>query len=146
MKKIISADSCRLNHSAESVFNAVADVMVYKNWWSNNVKVKVLESSSNFIGSRIEIRASGGWFRCEIVSVNKPYKVRVRYYAGVQIGEGIWTNEKTGDSDTKLTYSIKLEPFGFIPRFLSNFINFSKIHSKAMKEMFVSLDRYLSSI
>jgi ribosome-associated toxin RatA of RatAB toxin-antitoxin module len=144
MRRIISTDSGRINHSAEKVFSAVADVMVYNNWWSKRVKVEVLESNADFIGSKVEIRASGGWFRCEIVSVNKPFEVRVFYYAGVQKGEGIWTIIPAGDSGAVLTYSINLEPNGFMPRLLSNFLNFSKIHSNAMKEMFTGLDKYLS--
>jgi len=144
MRRIISTDSCRINHSAKKVFYAVADVMVYKNWWSKKVKAEVLESNADFIGSKVEIRASGGWFRCEIVSVKKPFEVRVRYYAGVQKGEGIWTIIPAGDSGAVLTYSINLEPNGFMPRLLSNFLNFSKIHSNAMIEMFTGLDKYLS--
>ncbi|MCU0373086.1 MAG: SRPBCC family protein [Ignavibacteria bacterium] len=144
MRRIISTDTCRFNHGAEKVFYAVADVTGYKNWWSKNVKVLVLESNVNFIGSKVEVSASGGRFRCEIVSVKKPFEVRVRYYAGVQKGEGNWTIIPESDSVTGLTYSIDLEPNGFIPRFLSNFINYSKIHSNAMKEMFTGLDKYLS--
>jgi ribosome-associated toxin RatA of RatAB toxin-antitoxin module len=144
MRRIISTDSCRINHSAEKVFYAVADVMVYKNWWNKRVKVEVLESNADFIGSKVEIRASGGWFRCEIVSVKKPFEVRVFYYAGVQKGEGIWTIIPAGDSGAVLTYSINLEPNGFMLRLLSNFLSFSKIHSNAMKEMFAGLDKYLS--
>lgn len=145
MKRIISSDSCILKHSAEKVFDAVSDVTVYKDWWSSNVKIKVLNAKAERTGSRVEIRASGGWFRCEIVSVSKPDEVRIKYYEGVQLGEGIWKVEKTGENETMLTYDINLEPNGFMPRLLSNFINFSKIHSKAMKGMFAGLDRYLSS-
>lgn len=145
MRRIFSEDSYKYKHSVEKVFNAVADVTVYKDWWSKKVKVNILKSTDNFTGSKVEIRASGGWFRCEIISVNKPNEVRVQYYEGVQKGEGIWSLKKTGESETVLTYSINLEPNGFIPRLLSNFINFSKMHSKAMKEMFLNLESYLSS-
>lgn len=120
MRRIISNDSYKLNHNTEKVFNAVADVTVYKDWWSKNVKVKVLESKDDFIGSRVEIRTSGGRFRCEVVSVKNPSEVRICYYDGVQTGEGIWTIIPEGEFGTLLTYSINLEPNGFIPRFLSN--------------------------
>ena len=133
MKRIISSDSCKLSHSAEKVFDAVSDVTVYKDWWSSNVKIKVLEAKEVRVGSRVEIRASGGWFRCEVVSMSKPNEVRIKYYEGVQLGEGIWKLEKLGENETMLTYNINLEPNGLMPRFLSNLINFSKIHSKAMK-------------
>lgn len=145
MKRIISSDSCILKHSAEKVFDAVSDVTVYKDWWSSNVKIKVLNTKAERTGSQVEIRASGGWFRCEVVSVSMPDEVRIKYYEGVQLGDGIWKIEKTGENETMLTYDINLEPNGFTPRLLSNFISFSKIHSKAMKGMFAGLDRYLSS-
>lgn len=144
MRRIISEDSYKLTHSAEEVFEAVSDVRVYKDWWSSNVKIKVLNVTDERTGSRVEIRASGGWFRCEITEVKKPSEVRVKYYEGVQIGEGIWKIEKDDDGYTVLSYSIDLEPNGLMPRLLSNFINFSKIHSKAMKGMFAGLERYLS--
>ena len=98
------------------------------------------------VGSQVDIRASGGWFRCEVVSVNKPNEVRIKYYEGVQLGAGIWKVKKTGENETMLTYDINLEPNGFMPRLLSNFVNFSKFHSKAMKGMFASLDRYLTTL
>ena len=145
MRRIISTDSYRLKFSAERVFNAVSDVSVYKDWWSRKVKIKVLNMTEELAGSRVEIRASGGWFRCEIVSVMRNSEVRVKYYEGVQTGEGIWNLEKAGDEETNLTYSINLEPNGIIPGVLSNFINFSRIHSNAMKEMFAGLEKYLQS-
>jgi ribosome-associated toxin RatA of RatAB toxin-antitoxin module len=145
MRRIVSSDSRKLSHSAEKVFDAVSDVTVYKDWWSSNVKIKVLNANAERAGSQVEIRASGGWFRCEIVSMSNPDEVRIKYYEGVQLGEGIWKVEKTGENETMLTYDINLEPNGIMPRLLSNFINFSKIHSKAMKGMFAGLDRYLSS-
>lgn len=79
MRRIISTDSYRLKFSAERVFNAVSDVSVYKDWWSRKVKIKVLNMTEELAGSRVEIRASGGWFRCEIVSVMRNSEVRVKY-------------------------------------------------------------------
>lgn len=145
MKRIISYDTYKINQSPDKVFQAVADVTVYKYWWSKKVKVNVLESTEDYVGSKVEIYASGGWFRCEVVSVNKPFEIRIKYYEGVQLGEGIWIMDKTGENETALTYSINLKPNGFIPGLLSNFLNFSKIHSRAMKDMFHNLDNYLSS-
>lgn len=145
MRKIISADSCRLKHSADKIFEAVSDVSVFKDWWSKNIKIKVLHISENRIGSKVEIRASGGWFRCEVVSVSPPNEVIIKYYEGVQKGEGVWKIRKAGDDESVVTYSIELEPVGIIPRFLSNFMNFSKLHSKSMKEIFQSLNEYLST-
>jgi len=43
-KRIISSDSCILSHSADKVFDAVSDARVYKDWWSSNVRIKVLNA------------------------------------------------------------------------------------------------------
>jgi ribosome-associated toxin RatA of RatAB toxin-antitoxin module len=136
MRRIISVDSCVLNHNAEKVFDAISDVTVYKDWWSSNVKVKVIVETENRVGSKVEIRASGGWFRCEITSLIPPNEIRVKYYYGVQVGEGIWSIEKTGANESVVTYSIDLEPVGFMAKLLSNFMNLSKMHSKSMVECF----------
>jgi ribosome-associated toxin RatA of RatAB toxin-antitoxin module len=146
MKKIISSDSIELNFSLEIVFEAVSDVTCYAKWWSKNVKVKVLENTANRIGSKVEIHASGGRFRCEIESLEPFREVRIRYYDGVQRGEGIWKIEKLSEKKSILNYSVDLEPVGFLPKFLSRFINFSEIHSNLMMEMFKSLEKYLKSL
>jgi ribosome-associated toxin RatA of RatAB toxin-antitoxin module len=145
MKKIISADTCILKYEPELIFDAISDVTVYDKWWSKNVKIKVLQYNDNRIGSKVEVHALGGWFRCEIVSTSPPNEVRIKYYEGVQKGLGIWTIEKTGDNKSILTYSIDLEPVGLFPGFLSHIMNFSKIHSKRMEEMFESLDTFLET-
>lgn len=146
MKKIISVDFCKLNYKPELIFDAISDVTVYKEWAGENVKVEVLYDSDKRVGSKVEIHALGGWFKTEIISMNPPNEVRIKYYEGVQKGEGLWKIENAGNNESILTYSIDLEPVGFLPRFLSEFMDFSKMHSKAMMDMFQNLDKYLSSL
>lgn len=144
MKRIISNDVYISRHSPEKLFAAVSDISTYHKWWGNKVKVKIIEKTENKIGSKVEVRASGGWFNCEILSMTPFTEVRTKYFAGVQKGEGVWKIEKLNENETKLSYSIDLEPNGIIPRFLSNFINFSKLHSSAMEDLFSGLEEYLS--
>ncbi|MCE1165054.1 MAG: SRPBCC family protein [Bacteroidetes bacterium] len=143
MRKIICRDFVRLDHETADIFNAVADVNTYKNWWGKKVKVKVLESKPGFIGSKIEIKSSGGKFYCEIVDVIPLRHVVVNYYKGVVRGKGIWIVDCVTDSGCALHYNIDLVPHGIIPRLLSNFMNFPAMHSRTMNGMFENLKLFL---
>ncbi len=145
MRRIIADDSSVFRYSPEKIYSTVSNMSTYEKWWGKKVKVKVLEITADGIGSKVEVRAVGGWFRCEIISLKPPEEIGILYYEGVQKGKGIWRIEKRGEKDTKLSYSIDLEPNGFFPRVLSNFLNFSKLHSKAMKDLFWGLENYLGS-
>ncbi len=144
MTKIISSDSRVFNYKPELIFKAVSDVTEYEKWWSKKVKITVVETYENLTGSKVEIKAFGGWFRCEIVSVIPFKEVKIKYYDGVQLGDGIWKLGTDEKGSTKLTYEIELVPNGFIPKLFSFIVDYSKIHSKAMIEMFDGLDDYLS--
>ncbi|HMV78159.1 MAG TPA: SRPBCC family protein [Leptospiraceae bacterium] len=144
MRRIIADDSAVFSFSPEKVYSAVSDMSTYEKWWGKKVKVKVLELSPQGVGSKVEVHAVGGWFRCEIISLKPFEEAGILYYDGVQKGKGIWSIEKLGAGKTKLSYSIDLEPNGFVPRFLSNFMNFSKLHSQAMKDLFSGLENFLA--
>ena len=144
MKRIISNDKYVYKHDPEKIFDAISDFRVYSQWWGKDVKLKLILVTENKIGSQVEVRASGGWFRCELVSLTPFEEVRIKYYEGVQSGEGIWRINRLDNGNSELVYSIDLEPKGLLPRFLSNFINFSEIHSKAMLGLFEGLEEYLS--
>lgn len=144
MRRITAQDSAVFNCPAEKIYDAVADMSQYEKWWGPKVKVKILEISSSQIGSKVEVRAAGGWFRCEIISLKPFEEIGILYYEGVQKGEGIWRINKLEKNIAELTYLIDLEPNGFIPRILSNFMNFSKLHSAAMRDLFSGLENYLA--
>ena len=143
MRRIISNDKYIYKHNAEKIFDAISDFRVYSLWWGKEVQVKLIQVTERKIGSQVEVKASGGWFRCELVSLKPFEEVRIKYYEGVQSGEGIWKINQLEDGKCELIYSIDLEPKGFIPRLLSDYINFSKIHSKAMLGLFEGLEKYL---
>jgi ribosome-associated toxin RatA of RatAB toxin-antitoxin module len=143
MRRIISNDKYLYKHDPEKIFDAISDFRFYSQWWGKKVHVKLIQVTENKIGSRVEVHASRGWFRCELVSLLPFEEVRIKYYEGVQSGEGIWKINRLEDGKCELIYSIDLEPKGLLPRFLSNYINFSKIHSKAMLGLFEGLEKYL---
>lgn len=146
MRRIIASDAYEYPFSPQLIYQVLADIPGYKNWWPRGVKVKVLEENENKLGSKIEVWASGGWFRCMTTSLNPPSSVDVLYYAGVVLGESKWTITPLENGMTKVTYSIDLEPNGVLPRAFSNVVNISTIHSLQFKRVLKSLDRYLNSL
>ncbi len=145
MRKIVCRDSCELEHDAKKVFDAVSDVGAYELWWPEDVKIKVICRNENISGSKVDIRSSGGSFKCELVSFIADKEVKVNYYGGVLRGSAVWLIDKTGEDSCRLHYNLDLVPHGFIPEFLSNFIDFSAIHSRTMTVMFSGLKKHLDS-
>lgn len=145
MRKIVCRDSCELEHDVRKVFAAVSDVGAYEHWWPESVKIKVLSRSEKLSGSKVEIRSSGGMFRCEIISVAADKEVTVNYYGGVLRGSAVWLIEKKTDNSCRLHYNLDLVPHGFLPELLSNFFDFSAIHSRTMINMFSGLKNYLDA-
>ncbi len=144
MRKIICRDECELDHCSADVFKAVADVGTYKDWWGGKVFVKVIERKEGYIGSKIEVKSNGGKFFCEIADFIPDRHVIVNYYKGVVRGKGIWIIDCEPDNKCRLHYNIDLVPHGFIPRLLSNFMNYSSMHSRTMDTLFTNLEKYLA--
>jgi ribosome-associated toxin RatA of RatAB toxin-antitoxin module len=146
MKRIIACDCQEYPYSPEVIYQVLADIPGYKDWWPWGITVKVIKKTSEGLDSKIEVWASGGWFRCKTTSLNPPNRVNIDYYAGVVSGESYWSIEALGNGMTKVGYTIDLEPYGVIPRMLSNIINISKLHSLQFKRVLSSLHRYLNLI
>jgi len=143
MRKIVCRDSCELQHDAGRVFKAVSDVSAYEHWWPEDVKIKVICRNENISGSKVEIRSSGGRFKCELISFVDCKEVTVNYYGGVLRGSAVWLIEKKNGDSCRLHYNLDLVPHGFLPELLSNFIDFAAIHSGTMTVMFSGLKKYL---
>ncbi|XWX61461.1 SRPBCC family protein [Desulfitobacterium sp. AusDCA] len=140
----LSATDCKLYpYSYEKIYKVLSDLPGYAQWWPWGVKVKVLARNSNPMGEKIEVWASGGWFRCEICSLEPSKRVGIQYYQGVVLGETHWTITPQQDGQTKVCYTIDLELNGILPKFLGTFINFSRIHSFQFRRVLDSLDKRL---
>ncbi len=66
----------------------------------------------------------------------------IRYVEGVHRGTGRWTFEKVAEG-TRACYRIDLEPHGWLPRLVSHFLDFSKMHSRSMGQVFDGLATWL---
>jgi hypothetical protein len=71
-------------------------------------------------------------------------KILIRYVEGVRRGTGRWTFEKLAEG-TRACYRIDLEPQGWLPRLLSNWLDFGKMHSRSMTKVFDGLESWLTT-
>jgi ribosome-associated toxin RatA of RatAB toxin-antitoxin module len=124
------------------VFAAVLDCESYPRWWPAQLRVQILRVTPDRVGSQIEIQPRGGRFVCEIARVAPDREIEIEYVEGVHRGAGRWTFEKLSDS-TRACYEIDLEPQGWLPRLLSNWMDFSELHSRSMAKVFDGLEEWL---
>jgi ribosome-associated toxin RatA of RatAB toxin-antitoxin module len=126
------------------VYAALLDFQNYPRWWPAQLRVRVLKATADHVGSQIEVRPRGGWFICEVGPVIHEKEILIRYVEGVHRGTGRWTFEKVAEG-TCACYQIDLEPQGWLPRLLSNVMDFGKLHSRSMTEVFDGLESWLRS-
>ncbi len=144
MKKLSSLDQKILNHKVEKVFDLVSNYETYKIWFPESIKLNLVKSTPNKIGSVIEICTGFVKFYCELIRINSN-KELVVHYSGAYEGRGIWYFFESLNG-TKLIYEIDLEiknPFVFL---VSLFLDLSHIHSKMMTNIFFSLEKYLNEL
>ncbi len=135
---------CRVfSFDAACVFAALIDFESYPKWWPGELRLKVLSITTDLVGSRFEVRPRGGSFVCEVVTLDDPRELQIRYVDGLHRGTGLWTL-RPHEHGTQVCYQIDLEPQGFVPRLLSNVIDFASIHSKGMEKVFDGLQQWLS--
>jgi hypothetical protein len=97
-------------------------------------------------GPRWQRRANEATHRGKtFVQVIRDREILIKYVDGVHRGTGRWTLEKVADG-TRACYQIDLEPHGWFPRLLSNFMDFGKMHSRSMEELFDGLEDWLSRV
>lgn len=144
MRRTIATDCRTLGFEVAEVFTVLLDLDNYPRWWPAHLRVRVIPPASAAANRRIEVRPLGGRFFCEIDSVDPNREIVIHYIEGVHRGEGKWTFEQT-PGGTRVCYRIDLEPQGWLPRLLSNFMNFGTMHSRSMEELFDRLEGWLQA-
>jgi uncharacterized protein YndB with AHSA1/START domain len=124
------------------VFGALLDCENYPRWWPAHLRVRVLKTTPDAVDSRIEIRPRGGRFICKIAQVVPNREIVIEYVEGVHRGTGRWALEKLAEG-TRACYQIDLEPQGWLPRLLSNWMDFGIVHSRSMEKVFDGLEWWL---
>jgi ribosome-associated toxin RatA of RatAB toxin-antitoxin module len=139
------ATDCRiLPFPVGQVGAGLLDFASYPRWWPAQLRIRVLRTTPDHVGSRIEVRPRGGWFICEIAQVIPNREILIHYVDGVHRGTGRWTVEPV-DGGTRVCYQIDLEPHGSLPRLLSHALNFARLHSRMMVKVFDGLEHWLSN-
>ena len=142
MRRSQTTDCRTLPFDVAVVFAALLDCKNYPRWWPEQLRVRVLRFTQDGVGSRIEIRPRGSRFICEIVQAVPNREIVIEYVEGVHKGTGRWTFEKLAEG-TLVCYQIDLEPQGWLPRLLSNLMDFGKMHSRSMEKVFAGLESWL---
>lgn len=146
MQRLSATDSRIYPYPPEVIYSVLSNISGYAEWWPWGVKVKVLERTPQRIGDKIEVWASGGWFRCKVNALNPSERVGIEYYAGVVRGDSYWSIIDLKDGRTEVCYTIDLELHGLFPKLLGYIINFSWIHSLQFRRVLRCLEIYLKTI
>src|SRR5262245_51812462 len=142
MRRTQATDCRLLPFDVAEIVAALLDFESYPRWWPAELRVRVLKSTLDRVGCRIEVRPRGGRFICEIGKVVPDQEILIRYVEGVHGGTGRWTFEKLAEG-TRTCYQIDLEPQGWLARLLSNWMDFGKMHSRSMAKVFDGLESWL---
>lgn len=142
MRRTQATDCRTVPFGVSRVFAALLDFDSYPRWWPAELRVRVLKVTPERAGSRIEIRPRGSRFICEVGQVIPDQEIVIQYVEGAHRGTGRWTFEKLADS-TRACYQIDLEPQGWLPRLLSNWMDFGTMHSRSMAKVFDGLESWL---
>jgi ribosome-associated toxin RatA of RatAB toxin-antitoxin module len=143
MRRTQATDCRTLPFDLDVVFAALLDCENYPRWWPANLRVRVIQITQSGLGSRIEIWPRGGRFICEISLVVPTREILIEYIEGVYRDTGRWTFEKLAE-ETRVCYQINLEPQGWLPRILSNCMDFGTMHSHLMEKVIDGLVSWLT--
>jgi uncharacterized protein YndB with AHSA1/START domain len=142
MRRTRAIDCRTLPFDRIRVFAALVDFENYPTWWPAELHLCVLRTTPEFVGSRFEVHPHGGRFVCEVARIVHLREMVIHYVEGVHRGTGIWTLEPK-DSGVVICYRIDLEPQGWLPRLLSDWLDFGRMHSQAMGRLFDGLEARL---
>lgn len=145
MRNIEAVDCHLFVGDQVEIFDLVSDMGSYPRWWPAGVKGKVLENNPAKVGSKVEIVANGGKFRCELIGLEPPHRVQVHYYGGVIRGDSVWSLEELGDRQIKLCYEVQVVPHGVLPNLLGKVVDYTWFHSRSMRSVFRGLEAHLAA-
>jgi ribosome-associated toxin RatA of RatAB toxin-antitoxin module len=145
MSRVIARDIKILNFPVDRVYRAFTDFASYPKWYPKPFKFDVLHLDSHAVGTTIAIENGRlvKWI-AKITAFEPDKLIGIDYVNGAWLGKTQWKFEDK-EGKTKLTLEINLEINKPWLRFLSRFMNFRKLHSKQMHQVFDAMERYLAS-
>ncbi|KIM12789.1 MAG: hypothetical protein KU37_02660 [Sulfuricurvum sp. PC08-66] len=130
-------DKTILNHTSLLMYAILTKIENYEKWWSG------VSSKRDAQGDYVEVKTLAGTFTLRILEVVENKRI-VLVYSGLFEGEGIWNLEAHGAA-CKVAYEVNLRTKSKILSFVNKFRSIEVMHSKRMKEVFITLDRHISN-
>lgn len=145
MSKVTAKDIKVLNYPVEYVYRTLTDFASYPKWYPKPFKFEVLHLDSHATGTTVAIENGKlvKWI-AKITEFEPDNLLGIDYIEGAWLGKTYWRLEDLSGK-TKLTLEIDLEINKPWLRALAKIMNFSKLHSKQMKQVFNALESYLGS-
>lgn len=145
MPKVISRDSVILAYPADYVYRTLTDFVSYSKWWPRAIRFHLKHLNPGIVGTTLDVQ-NGPFVKWEskISEFKTNRLLSIEYTAGAWTGITNWRFENK-DGKTELTLDIDLDVNKSWLKFISFFINFSKIHSRQIKKVFANLSAYLEA-
>lgn len=145
MSKVIAKDSKIINYPVDIVYRAMTDFVSYGKWYPKPMKIEIDELDAHAVGTTLHIQngALVKW-KAKVTKFEPNKLIAIDYIDGAWLGKTFWKFENI-DGKARLTLEINIEVNKAWLRFLSKFVDLGKAHSKQMKQVFTSLEKYIDS-
>jgi len=144
MGSLTSKDSHFFDFPVDYVYRTLTDFASYSKWWPHEIKFDIEHLNPEVVGTTINVQ-NGPFVKWKSrISAFKTNKLlAVDYVDGAWIGKTRYRFEEK-DGQTELSLELDLDINRAWLKFISIFLNFSKIHSKQIRHVFNNLDKYLA--
>lgn len=136
-------DETYIHLSPAEIWTVLADIAQYPTWWPRTLFVRLIHAEPGLIGTEFSIRPYG-WrsFRCQVVSVEKPVRICLKYDGVYMGGVAEWRLEPI-HLGTKVIYDMDAEVNDPLVALVGKVINLKSIHSYSMRNIFQNLKKQL---
>ena len=144
MGSLTAKDSRFFDFPVDYVYRTLTDFSSYSKWWPHEIKFDIEHLNPEVVGTTISVQ-NGPFVKWKSrISAFKTNKLlAVDYVDGAWIGKTRYRFEEK-EGQTELTLEIDLDVNRAWLKFISIFLNFSKIHSKQIQHVFRNLEKYLA--
>ncbi len=138
---IAATDALDIQHPLDVVWKVVADVAAYPDWWPSSLRLQVLRTEPDVVGTEVEIHPVGGQsFRVRVLTMEAPSAMRMEYFGGFITGYGAWRLEAI-PGGTRVHYDLDARADGWIVAMLAKMMPLPKLHSDLMQSVLRELAR-----
>jgi ribosome-associated toxin RatA of RatAB toxin-antitoxin module len=143
MATVQVTDSAFIPQNPALVWNVLIDFDSYAQWWPRSVRIRVLKTTPELIGSQFEVRPFGRkGFVCEVESVDPGLELQLQYLDGTYAGTGVWSIEPL-EEGCRVSYAVDLEIVDRLTSALSHVVNLGAIHSRLVRKIFAGLGSHV---